>query len=60
MSTPCDMRSLIVWMIVAEITERETARKAMRCRREPRAMVRTGNSSREAKYRPCMGIERLC
>jgi hypothetical protein len=38
MPTPCDMQSLIVWM-VAGIAERETGRKAMRRWREPREMV---------------------
>ena len=38
MSTPCDMRLLIVWMILG-IAERETVHKAMR--RELRAMVIT-------------------
>ena len=40
MSTPCDMQSFIVWMM-AGIAERETARKAMRRWREPRAIATT-------------------
>ena len=40
MSTPRDMQSLIVWLM-AGIAERETAHKAMRRWREPRAIATT-------------------
>ena len=38
LSTACEMQSLIVWM-VAGMSERETARKAMSRWRELRAMI---------------------